>query len=59
MRGRESQGGQESHLGERGGVRARAWRDKGGLDREGRFQGGQGGHATRASLEQVEGSMSG
>ena len=26
---------------------------------EGRFQGGQGGQATRASLEQVEGSMSG
>ena len=27
--------------------------------KEGRFQGGQGGQATRASLEQVEGSMSG
>ena len=26
---------------------------------EGRFQGGQGGKATRASLEQVEGSISG
>ena len=26
---------------------------------EGRFQGGKGGQATRASLEQVEGSMSG
>ena len=26
---------------------------------EGRFQGGQGGQARRASLEQVEGSMSG
>ena len=27
--------------------------------KEGRFHGGQGGQATRASLEQVEGSMSG
>ena len=27
--------------------------------KEGRFQGGQGGQATTASLEQVEGSMSG
>ena len=27
--------------------------------KEGRFQGGQGGQAKRASLEQVEGSMSG
>ena len=27
--------------------------------KEGRFQGGQGGQARRASLEQVEGSMSG
>ena len=41
------------------GIRAKAWSGKGGLDREeGRFQGGQGGQATRASLGQVEGSMS-
>ena len=59
MRGRESRW-----------ARAAPWRE-GGSEREhgvvrvdstvkeGRFQGGQGGHARRASLEQVEGSMSG
>ena len=44
-------------------ARAAPWRERGGSDREhgvdsttkeGRFQGGQGGQATRASLEQVE-----
>ena len=34
--GGESQDGQELHLGESEGVRARAWRGKGGLHREGR-----------------------
>ena len=60
MRGRESRW-----------ARAAPWREKGGSEREhgvervnsivkeGRFQGGKGGQATRASLEQVEGSMSG
>ena len=59
MRGRESRW-----------VRAAPWRKRRGLEREhgvervdstvkeGRFQGGQGGHARRASLEQLEGSMS-
>ena len=43
-----------------GRIRARAWRAKGGLHgEESRFQGGQGGQATRAFLKQVEGSMSG
>ena len=32
----ESQGGQEPHLGERGGIRVRAWSGKGGLHGEGR-----------------------
>ena len=52
-------------------ARAAPWRERGGSEREhgvervdstakkGRFQGGQGGQARRASLEQVEGSMSG
>ena len=52
-------------------ARAAPWRERGGSEREhgvgrvdstvnkGRLQGGQGGQATRASLEQVEGSMSG
>ena len=52
-------------------VRAAPWREKRRSEREheeervdstvnkGRFQGGKGGQATRASLEQVEGSMSG
>ena len=60
MRGRESRW-----------ARAAPWRERGGSKREhgvervdstvkeGRFQGGQQGQARRASLEQVEGSMSG
>ena len=40
-------------------IRARAWRGKDGLHGEGRFQGGKGGQARRASLGEVEGSMSG
>ena len=59
MRGRESRW-----------VRAAPWPERGGSEREhgvervdsmvnkGSFQGGKGGQATRASLEQVEGSMS-
>ena len=59
--GGESQGGREPHLGESEGGSEREH----GVERvdstvkEGRFQGGQGGQATRASLEQVEGSISG
>ena len=52
-------------------ARATPWRERGGskqehggervdsIVKEGRFQGGKGGQARRASLEQVEGSMSG
>ena len=59
-------GGRESRW-----ARAAPWREKGGSEREhgeermdstvneGRFQGGEGGQARIASLEQVEGSMSG
>ena len=59
-------GGRESRW-----ARAASWRERGGSEREhgeirvdstvkkGKFQGGQGGQAIRASLEQVEGSMSG
>ena len=56
----ESQGGREPHLGERGGSEREH-----GVERvdstmnEGQFQGGQGRQARRASLELVEGSMSG
>ena len=51
--------------------RAAPWRERGGSEREhevgrvdstvkeGRFRGGKGGQARRASLEEVEGSMSG
>ena len=53
------------------GTRAAPWQDRGGSERdhgeervdstvkEGRFQGGKRGQARRASLEEVEGSMSG
>ena len=41
-------------------IRARAWRGEGGLYSERRgFREGEGGQARRASLEQLEGSMSG
>ena len=52
-------------------ARATPWRERGGSEREhgeetvdspvkeGRFQGGKRGQARRASLEEVEGSMSG
>ena len=58
--GRESQGGQEPHFGKRG----RSEREHGeervdSTVNEGRFQGGKGGQARRASLQQVEESMSG
>ena len=59
MKGGESQDGREPHLGERGGSEREH-----GVERvdftvkEGRFQGGQGGQARRASLKEVEGSMS-
>ena len=59
MRG-ESQGEREPHFGERG----RSKREHGvekvdSTMNESRFRGGQGGKARRASLEQVQGSMSG
>ena len=59
-KGGESQGGREPHLGERGG----SGREHGvgrvdSTVKVGKPQGGQGGQARRASLEQVEGSMSG
>ena len=50
---------QEPHLGERGGSEREHGEER--VDstvKEGRFQGGQGGQASRASLEEVEGSMS-
>ena len=59
--GEESQGGREPHLGEKEGGSEREH----GVDRvdstvnESRLQGGKGGQARRASLEQVEGSISG
>ena len=58
--GGESQDGREPHLGEKGGSERE--HGVGRVDstvKEGIFQGGQGGQARRASLEQVEGSMSG
>ena len=58
--GGKSQGGQEPHLGEREGSEPEHGVER--MDsnvKKSRFQGGQGGQATRASLEQVEGSMSG
>ena len=56
----ESQDGREPHLGERGGSEREHGVEK--VDstvNKGRFQGGQGGQARRALLEEVEGSMSG
>ena len=56
----ESQGGREPHLSEREGDRSGSIGGKGGSTvNEGRFPGGKGGQARRASLEQVEGGMSG
>ena len=59
--GGESQGGQEPHLGENEGDQSEIMEWKGWTPwfNEGRFRGGKGGQAKRASLEQVEGSMSG
>ena len=58
--GGESQDGREPHLGERGGSEREHGEERvNSTVNEGRFQGGQGGQARRASLEQVEGSMSG
>ena len=61
--GGESQGGCEPHLGKREeGIRARAWREKDGLHREGRQipkRTERASQARRASLGEVEGSMSG
>ena len=59
-KGGESQGERVSHLGERG----KSEREHGeervdSTVKEGRFQGGEGGQARRASLKEVEGSMSG
>ena len=59
--GGESQGGRESHLGESEGDQSESMKRKGWTPRarKGGSHGGQGGKAERASLEQVEGSMSG
>ena len=59
--GEESQDGREPHLGERGGESEREHGVKrvDSTVKEGRFQGGKGGQAKKAFLEQVEGSMSG
>ena len=60
MRGERVKVGESHTLASERGIRARACRGKGGLHGEqGRFQEGKGGQARRASLEQVEGSMSG
>ena len=48
--GGESEDGRELHLGERGGIRARAWRDKGGLHGEGRQIPRRKGRASKKSL---------
>ena len=53
----ESQGGQESHLSEREGDHGEERVDS--TVKEGRFQVGKGGQIKRASLGEVEGSMSG
>ena len=60
MRG-ESQGRRELHLGKRKGGSEREHGEErvDSTVKEGRFQGGKGGQARRASLEKVEGSMSG
>ena len=61
MRGGESQGGREPHFGEK----KRESEQEHGVERvdstvkEGRFQGGQGGQARRASPGKVKGSVSG
>ena len=56
----ESQGGQKPHLGERGGSERKQEEERvNSTVKEGRLQGGKGGQARRASLEQVEESMSG
>ena len=59
--GGESQDGREPHLGEKEGDQSESmeWERVDSTVNEGRFQGGQGGQAKRASLEQVKGSMSG
>ena len=59
--GGKSQDGQKPHLGEREGGSEREHGEErvDSTVNEGRFQGGKGGQTTRASLEQVGGSMSG
>ena len=57
--GGESQGERDLLLGKREGIREGAWRGKGELYSEGRFQGGKGGEARRTFLGKVQGSMSG
>ena len=56
----ESQGGREPHLGEKGGSEREHGEER--VDstvNEGRFRGGKGGQARRASLGEIEGIMSG
>ena len=60
IRGGESQGEREPHLGERRGSEREHGEER--VDsrvKEGKFQGEERGEATRASLGEVEGSMSG
>ena len=57
MRGKESRWARER--GEGGSEREHEKERVDSTVNESRFQGGKGGQATRASLEQVEGSMSG
>ena len=56
----ESQGGREPHLGEKKGGSKREHGEErvNSTVKEGRFQGGEGGQATRASLGEVEKTMS-
>ena len=60
MRGRESRWARVAPWPERGGSeREHGVERVGAMVNKGRFQGGKGGHARRAFLEQVEGSISG
>ena len=56
---RESQGGRELHLGERGGLELKHGEERVDFTvKKGMFQEGEGGQARRASLGEVEASMS-
>ena len=60
MRGERVKVGESRILARERGIRAGAWKRKCGCTvKEGKFQGGKGGQARRASLREVEESMSG